>query len=117
MCDTKIIGSWGESVAVQFLEKNKYEILTRNFKCRQGEIDIIAKNKEYLIFVEVKTRSNIFYGIPSQAVNEKKKKNIYKATKYFLHVNKLEEHYIRFDVIEVYIVKDKFEINHIKQVW
>lgn len=117
MYENREIGKWGESIAANFLEQNSYKIIDRNFRCKQGEIDIVAKNKEYIIFIEVKTRSYIFFGNPGEAVDKRKKKNIYHAAKYFLHINKLEECFVRFDIIEVFIKKNYFKINHIKQVW
>ena len=117
MYENREIGKWGESIAANFLEQNSYKIIDRNFRCKQGEIDIVAKNKEYIIFIEVKTRSYIFFGSSGEAVDKRKKKNIYYAAKYFLHINKLEECFVRFDIIEVFIKKNCFKINHIKQVW
>ena len=110
------IGKFGEDIATQFLIENNYEIVGRNFNCKQGEIDIIAKEQGYLVFIEVKTRSYVFFGNPIEAVNIKKQKNIYEATKYYLYKNKLEDVFIRFDVIEVYIMGDSYKVNHIKQV-
>lgn len=68
------------------------------------------------MFIEVKTRSNFKYGMPSEAVNKIKKQHIFKCIKYYVHINKIENVIIRFDVIEVYFSKNKFFINHIKQV-
>lgn len=111
-----IVGKEGEDEATKYLQKHGYEIIERNFECRQGEIDIIAKdNKEY-IFIEVKTRQNDHFGMPCEAVTQIKKKHIWRATKYYLYLHKLEEKFIRFDVIEVYKNKDKFYIHHIKKI-
>ena len=82
--------------------------------CKQGEIDIIAKDNDEYVFVEVKTRSNRCYGRPSEAVNDFKKKHILKSTKYYLYLHKLEDKFIRFDVIEVYLYNHKYKINHLK---
>ena len=99
------------------MEKNNYEIIKRNFRCKQGEIDIIAydnKNREY-VFVEVKTRTNFEYGKPVDSVNKMKQKHIVSATKYYIYLHNLENKYIRFDIIEIY-KKDQYIINHIKNV-
>lgn len=112
------IGKKGEEIATKYLQSQGYQIVERNFSCKQGEIDIIGyepKAKEY-VFIEVKTRTNIHYGMPSEAVNSNKQKHIWKATKYYLYSHHLENQYIRFDVIEVYQKKDQFYINHIKQI-
>ncbi len=116
MYERHIVGKEGEDEAARYLERQGYKIIQRNFECRQGEIDIIAKEKEEYVFIEVKTRQNFHYGMPCEAVNEQKQKHIWKATKYYLYSHKLEDSFIRFDVIEVYKRKDKFYVNHIKQV-
>jgi putative endonuclease len=112
-----ILGNNGEKIASEYLEKNHYEIIKRNFRCKQGEIDIIAydnKNREY-VFVEVKTRTNFEYGKPVDSVNKMKQKHIVSATKYYMYLHNLENKYIRFDIIEIY-KKDQYIINHIKNV-
>lgn len=102
------IGKKGEEFATEYLEEKGYQIIERNFKCKQGEIDIIAKEKNEYVFIEVKTRTNSSYGMPSEAVDEKKQKHIWDAAKYYLYSHHLEKQYVRFDVIEVYL-------NHLKQ--
>ena len=109
------IGRSGEDIAVEYLEKNGYTILERNFRCNQGEIDIIAIDKQEIVFVEVKARKNKNYGLPSEAVNEQKRKHMIKAIKYYIYLRNLENDFIRIDVIEVYIKDKKAYINHIKQ--
>ena len=110
-----ILGIEGENIARKFLIEKGYKILLKNFRCRQGEIDIIAKDRNEIVFVEVKTRVNLNHGSPSEAVDRNKRNRIIKASKYFLYVKKLENRNIRFDVIEI-IKKDKFYIRHIKNV-
>ena len=83
--------------------------------CKQGEIDIIAKDKNEIVFIEVKTRTNINYGNPAEAVNTPKQKHIKRATEYYVHINNLYKYYIRFDVIEIYYKNKRTQINHIKQ--
>ncbi len=111
------IGRWGETLACQYLEENNYKIIERNFLCRQGEIDIIAKDmtKRELVFLEVKTRSNLKYGNPAEAVNIEKQKHMVQAIKYYIYRNQIENIPIRIDVLEVYIVQN-YKINHIKQI-
>ena len=87
------IGIIGEEIASNYLKSINYEILDRNFNCKQGEIDIIAKDKEEYVFVEVKTRTNKEYGEPVDAVNEIKKKHLQKAIEYYIYINKLENEY------------------------
>ena len=107
------LGKLGEQIAVEYLSKNKYQILERNFYCRQGEIDIVAKDKDEIVFVEVKTRSNYNFGRPSEAVDYNKQKHIYRVAKYYLYKRNLLNLFVRFDVIEVLIENGKFNVNHI----
>lgn len=110
------IGKYGEDVAERYLKQKGYNIIDRNFACKQGELDIIAENHEYLVFVEVKTRSNYNFGKPIEAVGENKQEHMYKVAKYYLHIHGLEERFIRFDVIEVFIDRGKAKVNHIRQI-
>ena len=110
------LGKDGEEQATDYLKNKGYEIIERNYECRQGEIDIIAKDKEEYVFIEVKTRQNLHYGMPAEAVTPVKEKHIWNASKNYIYSHKLENKFIRFDVIEVYKIKNQFYINHIKQV-
>lgn len=112
----KEFGNTGEDIATQYLEQHGYIILERNFYCKQGEIDIIAKEKNEIVFIEVKSRSDIGYGTPSEAVNRQKIRHLYRTARYYLYKNKCLNNYIRFDVIEVLIKNGKFNINQIKQI-
>lgn len=108
------LGKKGEREACRFLEKLHYVIIAKNFKCSYGEIDIIAIDKEELVFIEVKTRCSEKYGRPSEAVDKTKKKHIKKAATFFVYKNRLENKFIRFDVVEIYVRNGKFYIKHIK---
>lgn len=104
-------GDLGELIALKYLAKNGAEIVEKNYKIRSGEIDIIAKLNNELVFIEVKARSNIKYGYPAEAVNYKKINKISNVAKYYILINHLYNIPIRFDVIEVYFNENK--INHI----
>ena len=111
------LGQLGEKLAKKFLEEREYKIICQNFKSRQGEIDIIAKDKDKtIVFVEVKTRTSLEFGNPAEAVNETKMEHILKVAKYFLYSNKISNNNIRFDVIEVFVCKGRYRVNHIKQI-
>ena len=104
MCIKQEIGRKGEDIACKYLEENDYIIFERNFTCRQGEIDIIAKDKvtQEIVLIEVKTRQNRLFGTPAEAVVKKKQKHILQVGKYYLYQRHLENSLIRLDVIEVY---------------
>ena len=85
----KEFGNTGEDIATEYLEKQGYIILERNFYCKQGEIDIIAKDKNEVVFVEVKSRSDVGYGLPSEAVTKQKIKHLCRTARYFLYKNNM----------------------------
>ena len=114
--DKQELGKDGEDVSCIYLEQIGYRIIERNFTCRQGEIDIIAKDKDEYVFIEVKTRSNLNFGRPKDAVNEPKQKHIYQSTKFYLYLHNLNNAFIRFDVIEVYFFHNRYKLKHLKQV-
>lgn len=110
-----LIGIYGEKKAAAYLRKNGYRILERNFSSHGKEIDIIAENKNFIVFCEVKTRkTNDFllkkYGRPADAVNYYKQKNIVSGAKIYLSSNKTEKQ-ARFDVIEVYLQENKNKLK------
>ncbi len=110
------IGKFGENEAVEYLKQKGYKILERNFSCKRGEIDIIALDKSEIVFIEIKARMSLKYGLPSEAVTKRKLEHIYKTAEYFLYVRNLEGQNARIDVIEIYIKNNKIKINHLEQV-
>ncbi len=112
-------GKIGENLASKYLEVNQHKIIDRNFRCKQGEIDIIAYDKiqEELVFFEVKTRSNLKYGMPSESVQKEKQKHILSSANYYTYKNKIKNTPIRFDIIEVFLVNGNYKINHIKNAF
>ncbi len=94
-------GRVGEKIALKYLKNRDFEIMATNYRTCFGEIDIIAKDKEYIVFIEVKLRKNSEYGFPREAVGKSKQKNIIKVARDFIMKNNLEDVDFRFDVIEV----------------
>ena len=109
-------GIIGEKIAQKYLKNNGYKIIENNYYTRNCEIDIIANKEKYIVFVEVKTRTNEKYGKPSEAVNKTKKLHMRRSAAIFLRENNFSKFIIRFDVIEVYMINGKCKINHIKQI-
>ncbi len=98
----KALGSLGEHLAVKFLSGKGFEVLATNYRVgRMGEIDIIAREKEYICFIEVKTRTDTTYGAPSEAVDRRKQIKIIRLAAIYMSQNKLERYSARFDVVEV----------------
>ncbi|MDD7114657.1 MAG: YraN family protein [Anaerobutyricum sp.] len=98
----KQAGQKGETVAASFLEKEGVRILMRNFRCKFGEIDLIAKDKEYFLVVEVKMRSGTKQGLGCEAVDRRKQRKICRTYDYFRMKYQISEYVsVRFDVVEV----------------
>lgn len=95
------LGVSGEVKAKKYLEKNKYRILECNYKTELGEIDIIAKQKNIIVFVEVKTRTSDIFGLPRESVTLHKQNKIKQVATQYLQKNKLLDSYVRFDVIDI----------------
>jgi len=113
-------GRLGEEACVKYLRRKKLRIITTNFRCSAGEIDIIAANKEYIVFAEVKTRNKTNFGMPRDYVNEAKLRHILRAAQIFMKTYRVKLK-PRFDVLEVFIENngDKKEIasiNHIERI-
>ncbi|MBQ9735047.1 MAG: YraN family protein [Clostridia bacterium] len=105
----KFLGRAGELKAAEFLKKKGFKILKTNYKTALGEIDIIAQDGDVLTFIEVKTRTDESFGLPSEAVNYKKQQKYYKIASYYLMVEKKTDVPCRFDVVEI----ENGQINHI----
>jgi putative endonuclease len=97
----------GELEAGVELERRGYRILARNYRCRGGEADLVAEEGETLVFVEVKTRSQLRYGLPREAVGWSKQQRLGRAAEQYCAVNEVDERPIRFDVVEVVILRDE----------
>ena len=117
-------GSLGEDLAVEFLEKKGYKILERNWRSGRYEIDIIAEKRDCVSFIEVKTTSSDSaesFKLPCEAVDRKKRENIISAARAYATLRKktifdLTEDY-RFDIIEVYLNREKPEINYLENAF
>ncbi|MCI8463542.1 MAG: YraN family protein [Lachnospiraceae bacterium] len=98
----RMAGTEGERQAAEYLEARSFRILERNFRCTQGEIDIIGVHEGYLVFVEVKYRSSDGKGSAAQAVNMKKQRRICRTADYYRYVNRLtEDTGVRYDVVAI----------------
>jgi putative endonuclease len=95
------LGERGEEFAARHLRRQGYKILARRFKSRAGEIDIVGRHKDWLVFVEVKTRNSDQYGAPSEAVNREKQKHMSKVALDYLRLLGNPPIHWRFDIVEV----------------
>jgi len=118
--DNISLGKKGENIAEAFLIKNRYKILERNLRTPFGEIDIIALDKDTLVFVEVKTRTSESFGPPHQSITYFKQQSIIRNAHYYLKRKKLYDMNIRLDIISINLNdKDRVtKLNHIKSaIW
>ena len=97
----ELIGHWGESLAAAYLQKKHYRIIGANYRCRMGEIDLIAEKGKYLVFVEVKLRRSSAFAEAREFVDRHKQERILTAASLYLSQHETEKQ-PRFDVIEIY---------------
>ena len=110
-------GTFYEKQAARYLESRGYEILWHSYRCRFGEIDLICTKGQYLVFVEVKTRSQGAIADPAEFVDQYKQERIIQTAKLFLAQNPTEKQ-PRFDVIEVFLQKDGTKsIKHLENAF
>lgn len=112
----KAVGNLGEDAAVKYLKRKRYIILERNFNVSGGEIDIIAKDGDYVVFIEVKTRSTQEYGTGAEAVNYTKQQRILKAAQ--VYMMNFDDVAVRFDVVVVNgtVCGKKLKIENIEHI-
>ena len=112
---TDLLGPWGEGLAAEYLRKKHYELVGVNYRCRFGEIDIIAENKKYLVFVEVKLRKSAKFAEAMEFVDRRKQERLRQTAVMYLAQCETEKQ-PRFDVIEVYapegLATKKPELRH-----
>lgn len=100
-------GAEGEECAVRALKKSRYKIIERNYRTPAGEIDIVARDKRSLVFVEVRTRSSTEFGLPQETVIARKRKKIYNAARWYLQNRHIENTECRFDVVAVFVEDER----------
>jgi len=110
------LGQIGEDLAVAYLQKKGYKIIQRNYRTLIGEIDIIARDGDDLVFIEVKTRESLEYGQPFESVNRNKRRKIANVAMLYLKRLKNIPH-CRFDVVSVYYEDGRVECDVIKDAF
>ncbi len=110
-------GRRGEQVAEEFLRAQGYVILVRNYRVSFGEVDIIAQDRQTLVFVEVRTHTGVAFGDPLASVNVRKQRQIAKAAWHYLARNGLLEREARFDVVGIRWENEQARLTHIKSAF
>ena len=117
---SNLLGGWGEALAAEYLRKKRYEIVAQGWRCKFGEIDLIVKNRKYLVFVEVKLRKSARFASAMEYVDRRKQERIRLTASMYLSQNETNLQ-PRFDVIEVYapygMDTPKPEINHLEDAF
>jgi len=114
MENNKKIGGFGEKLATEFIKELGYEIIIKNYVYRKGEIDIIAKDGELLVFIEVKYRKNLEFGRPELQITKSKQHQIKKVALGYIYEHDIKDTQCRFDVIAIlHLPETDPEINHI----
>jgi putative endonuclease len=112
------LGNRGEELASAFLERNGFRIVERNFRCKGGEVDIIARDGKTIVFIEVKSRRTLTYGVPQLAVTPFKQRQISKAALTWLSKKRLHDSPARFDVIAILLENYySHQIEHIRNAF
>ena len=115
--EKKELGKEGEEKALRFLKKKGYRIIEQNYVCKMGEMDIIAKERDTLVFIEVKTRTSMAFGPPQLAVTQFKQRQLSKVALHFLKEKKLEDIKARFDVVAILLHPEREEIELIRDAF
>ena len=111
-----ILGEKGEEIATLYLQNNGYKILSRNWRFKRTELDIIAEKDNLTVIVEVKTRSTLFVENLSEIVNRKKQKAIINAADSYVDSRELKNE-VRFDIIFIVLKGDNYDLQHVKEAF
>lgn len=109
-------GAWGEAIAAKFLKKLGYKIIDKNIHFQCGEIDLVAKDGDEVVFVEVKARSTNSHGSPLESITPQKLQKLHRSVQLYMEKHNLREEEIRIDVIGILGDTDSYEINHLKSI-
>lgn len=109
-------GAWGEALASKFLKKLGYKIIGKNIHFQGGEIDLVAKDGDEVVFVEVKTRSSDSHGSPLESVTALKLQKLYRSIQLYMQKHDLQEDEIRIDIIGITGDKSSYDLEHLKNI-
>lgn len=115
--NTKKIGKKYEDTVLLYLQKTGMEFIDKNYVTPYGEADIVMKERDVFVFVEVKARNSLKYGYPAEAVTKRKQMKYLHIAQYFFANNNILDYVVRFDVAQVYIQNDRPYINYIRNAY
>ena len=119
LADGKLLGKWGEKRSEKFLRQKGLRTLTRNFRCKTGEIDLVMVDSDRtIVFVEVKTRADESFSPSESAITSRKKTRMIRTARYFLAAGEIEDRPLRFDVVTVILgQKGPVQIRHYERAF
>lgn len=115
--DPNVLGRYGEDRAAEYLASLGYEIIERNWRCSVGEIDLIARDRNRLVFVEVKTRSGSGFGHPFESISSEKLARLRRLVASWCEARQVNSQRVRMDAISVLLTNGRVAIEHLKQVF
>jgi putative endonuclease len=115
--DRHVLGADGERAAEQVLRRLRYVILARNYRCRSGEVDLIALHRSTVVFIEVKTRSQPGRGTPLEAVDRRKQRQVQRAARVYLSKNRIHGRDARFDVVGVWLEDGRWQCELVQNAF
>jgi len=114
----KVLGARGEDLAVRYLKKKGYKVIERNYRCQWGEIDLVARQGDTLVFVEIKARTSSDFGLPQDAVDRFKQEKLVQVARAYMAEHRLQETIpARFDVVAVQLTPSGPEMELIKDAF
>ncbi len=116
MTDKIKMGNEGEDLATDFLRRKGFAVLERNYRYKHSEIDLIVSRDNWLVFIEVKTRTSIAFGYPEEFVDYKKKKKIMEGALEYMYAKDWQGN-VRYDIVAIYLVNGRPEIHHIEDAF
>jgi putative endonuclease len=116
MAEHNETGRQGEDLAATYLSDNGYEILEQNWRHGKNEIDIVCMKEEFIVFVEVKTRSTVYFGHPEESVDKKKKSFLILAANAYVSQKNINQE-VRYDIVSVLIDQHRHTIRHIEDAF
>jgi putative endonuclease len=116
MSESQSLGQKGETFAIEYLQKAGYKIRHRNWRSGKKELDIVAENNDFIVFVEVKTRTDTYFEEPTKAITDEKRRSITFAADWYIKRYDLNKE-SRFDVIIIIARGQALEINHIENAF
>lgn len=112
------MGSKGEEIAARFLQQQGYSIIEKNYRTKFGEIDIIGRDGETIVFIEVKLRSGKSFGVPLEAVDQRKRFQVGRVARYYLSQKRMDKVLCRFDTVSILLLKrGNFQCDLIKDAF